>query len=146
MQKGNFLMIINAFATLDAALTEHLEESVKNANMVSWQMNNDIIEYLSEFEPSKVKDEIQDYYVIIADDVTNRFSNKEILLLCLRSVRLCANEKPYICETFFDFLTIQGRPTGQTIRNSILLLFQRNGIDLSIHVFKHMNNVHVYNE
>ena len=56
---------------------------------------------------------------------------KLILLLCLRYVRFCANEKPYICETFFDSLNIQGRPTGQTIGNSILLLLQRNGIDLS---------------
>ena len=36
-----------------------------------------------------------------------------------------------MCETFFDFLHIQGRATGQTIGNSILLLLQRNGIDLS---------------
>ena len=55
----------------------------------------------------------------------------KILLLCLRYVRFCANEKPYICETFFDFLRIQGRPIGQTIGHNILLLLQRNGIDLS---------------
>ena len=56
---------------------------------------------------------------------------KEILLLCLRYVRLCANEKPYICERFIDSWHIQGRSTGQTIGSSILLLLQRNRIDLS---------------
>ena len=49
----------------------------------------------------------------------------------LRYARFCANEKPYICETFFDFLRIQVRVTGQIIGNSILLLLQTNGIDLS---------------
>ena len=99
--------------------------------MVSWQIQNDIIECLSEFVRSKIKDDIPDYYAIIADDVTDRFSKKEILLICLRYVRFCANEKPYICEAFLDSLHIQGRPTGQTIGNSILFLLQRNGIDLS---------------
>ena len=46
---------------------------------------------------------------------------KEILLLCLHYGRFCANEKPYICETFLDSLNIQGKPTGQAIGNSILL-------------------------
>ena len=66
--------------------------------MVSWQTQNDIIECLLKFVRSKIKDDIPDYYVIIADEVTDRFSNKEILLLSLRYVRFCANEKPYICE------------------------------------------------
>ena len=49
----------------------------------------------------------------------------------MRYVRFCADEKPYIWERFFDSLHIQGRSTGQIIVKSILLLLQRNGIDLS---------------
>ena len=41
-----------------------------------------------------------------------------------------ANGKPYICETFFDSLHLQRRPTGHITGQSILLLLQRNGIDL----------------
>ena len=77
------------------------------------------------------QDEIPDYYTIIADEITDRFSNKEIVLLCSYYIRFGANENLCICETFFDSLHIQGRPTGQTIGNSIFLLLQRNGIDLS---------------
>ena len=44
---------------------------VKNAKMVSWQIQNDIIECLSEFAWSKIKDEIPDYYAIITDEVTD---------------------------------------------------------------------------
>ena len=62
--------------------------------------SNDIIECLSEFVRPKMENEISNCYAIIADKVNDRFSNKEILLLCLRYVRLCANKKPYICETF----------------------------------------------
>ena len=34
MQRFNFIAIMNAFATLDAALMGHLEKSAKNAKMV----------------------------------------------------------------------------------------------------------------
>ena len=64
---------------------------------------------------SKIKDEIPDYNAIFVDEVTNRFSNKTNLLPCLRFVRFCGNEKPYICKTFFDSLHIQGKPTSITI-------------------------------
>ena len=36
MQRGNFLSIINAFATLEAELMEHLEKEAKNAKSISW--------------------------------------------------------------------------------------------------------------
>ena len=53
---------------------EHFKKGAKNAKMVSWKIEN---------------------------EVTDRFSNKEILLLYFRYVGFCGNEKPYICETFF---------------------------------------------
>ena len=72
-----------------------------------------------------MKDYISDFYAIIADEVTGTYSNKEILPLCLGYVKSCGNEKPYICEIFFDFLHIQGKPSCQTIGNSILLLLPK---------------------
>ena len=54
------------------------------------------------------------YFSVIADEVTNRLSNSEVLLLCLRYVTFL-NEKPKICETFFDSRHIQGRPSGLLI-------------------------------
>ena len=85
---------------------EHLEKVAKNVKTVLYQIQNDIIECLFEFLRSKIRNEIPDYYVIIADKITDRFSNKYILLLCLRYVIFCANEKRYICETYFDSLHI----------------------------------------
>ena len=62
----------------------------KNAKMVSWQIQNDIIECLSEFVRSKIKVEIPDYYAIIANEVPDRLSNNKfhyfsILLLLQRN-------------------------------------------------------------
>ena len=85
---------------------EHLEKVAKNVKTVLYQIQNDIIECFFEFLRSKIRNEIPDYYVIIADKITDRFSNKYILLLCLRYVIFCANKKGYICETYFDSLHI----------------------------------------
>ena len=77
----------------------------------------------------KIKDKIPNYYLnfleaVIADENTDRFSNKENLILCLHYVRFCGNENPYICEKFLILYTFK------TIEKSILLLLQRNGADL----------------
>ena len=77
MQRGNFFAIINPFTPLDAVLMGHLEKGAKNAKMVSWQIQNDIIKYLIEFVRSKTTDETPDYYAIIAAEFTHRFSNKK---------------------------------------------------------------------
>ena len=77
----------------------------------------------------RIKEDILEYYAIIADEVTNGFSNKEILLLRLRYVTF-QNGLSTIHETFFDSLHINGRPTRQTIGKSILSLLERNDIDI----------------
>ena len=59
MQRGNVLAIINAFATLDTVIMEHLKKCAENAKILSWQIEM-TIECLSEFVRSKIKDEIPD--------------------------------------------------------------------------------------
>ena len=54
--------------------------------MTSWKIQNDILACLAELIRKRIKEDISEYYAIIADEVTDRFSNKEILLLCLRYV------------------------------------------------------------
>ena len=58
-------------------------------------------------------------YSIIADKVTERNSNKEAFLICLRYLRYI-NLEPRIYETLFNSTHIKGGPTGQTIGKSIL--------------------------
>ena len=66
---------------------------------------------------------------INADEVTDQFSNKEILLLCLRYVTY-QNGLPVIHEAFFNSLHINGRPTGPNIGKKILFLLEKNKIDI----------------
>ena len=63
--------------------------------------------------------------------MTDRYSNKEILLFCLkylnidRKIGVSVNE-----ETFLDSSHIQGRPTGKIIRNHILKLLADQGFNV----------------
>ena len=71
----------------------------------SWKIQNDIIACLAEFIRKRIKDDISEYYALIAEEVTDQFSNKKILPLCLCYVTF-KNGLPIIYETFFDFLQI----------------------------------------
>ena len=97
--------------------------------MTSWKIQNDIIACLAESIMKKIKEDILEYYAIFAGEVTNGFSNKEILLLCLRYITF-QKGLFIIHETFFDSLYINGRPTRQTIGKNILSLLERNEIDV----------------
>ena len=75
------------------------------------KIQNEVIEYLATFVCSNIKAEMSNYFAVIADKVTDQFSNLEVLLLCLRYVTF-HNEKPKIYETLLDLLHIQGMPSG----------------------------------
>ena len=101
MQRDNFVAITKALdlrRCIRRCINGTFKKGTKNAKVVSWQTQNDIIECLSEFVLPKIKDEIPDYYAIIAYQVTDRFSNKAILLLCLYYVRFCP--KGFLFEDF----------------------------------------------
>ena len=69
--------------------------------MILWKIQNEVIKSLTTFVRSNIKAEISDYFVVVADKVTHQFSKSEVLLLSLCYV-IFHNEKPKICETFFD--------------------------------------------
>lgn len=54
------------------------------------------------------------FFSIIADEVTDKFSNQEILSVCLRFV-----ENATIKEVFLDYVYLE-RTTGESISNAIL--------------------------
>ena len=59
--------------------------------------------------------------------MTERFSNKEILLLCNLYLN-CTKERPDIEEVFLVSTYISGRPTGENIGQHILYLLDSHGI------------------
>ena len=67
------------------------------------------------------------HYTVIADEVRDRYSNKEILLLCIWYPN-CTKERPAIEEAFLAPADISGRPTGENIGQHILDLLDSHGI------------------
>ena len=101
----------------------------KNSQMKSWKIQNEIINCMVDCVRKEIIKQIQDFkhYAIIADEVTDRYSNKEILLLCIRSLN-CTKECPAIEEVFLASAHISGRPTGENIGQHILDLLDSHGI------------------
>ena len=66
---------------------------------------------------------------MIADEVEDRYANKEILLLWVRDTDLL-QEKPTIQETFLDSVHVQGRHAGAVIVNHVLNISLKHEVDL----------------
>ena len=71
------MAIIDTFAKFDTFLKDHVEQGYRNAKMLSWNIKNDIISCLAKFARDRLKEHISEstYYPIIADEVTERYSN-----------------------------------------------------------------------
>ena len=77
--QGNFLAFISTLAEFNTTLKDHPKQGSSNANMLSWNIQNDIISCLTEFVRDHVKEHISEstYYVIIADEVNERYFKSE---------------------------------------------------------------------
>ena len=128
---GNFLAIVKTLADIDQVLNDHLETGSKNAQMTSWKIQNQIISCLAESVRTEIRNILKEckFYSVIADEVTDRFANKEILLLCLRYLNT-RKEEPTIEETFISSTHIDGRPTGKIIGSHILEMLKTHKIDV----------------
>ena len=77
--QGNFLAFISTLAEFNTTLKDHPKQGSSNANMLSWNIQNDIISSLTEFVRDHVKEHISEstYYVIISDEVNERYFKSE---------------------------------------------------------------------
>ena len=101
--------------------------------MCSAKIQNKIIACIAKFVPMKIKDiaEKTKYLSIIADKVTDRYSNKVILLFYRMSLNIDRKiGVPVIEETFLDSNHIRGRPTGKVIGNHVLKLLADHGFNV----------------
>ena len=70
------------------------------------------------------------FYSIIVDEVTDRYVNKEVLLLCLWFL-YCLKNKPTILPSFSpDSTHIKGRLTGEIICRNILEMLEKHKINI----------------
>ena len=132
---GNFLALLHLLAEYDDDLSSHLEHGKKNALYISKTIQNQIIAVIGDIIREKVSSAIREdgaIFSIIADEVTESHSNKEILSLCLRFVSWDDQipSQPSIKEVFFDF-TFLTRTTGLAISNAIKESLCTYNIDVS---------------
>ena len=124
---GNFKAILELFAETDEILKNHLEYGKKNAKYTSKTIQNSIIEVIGQYVRKTIVEEITTedaVFFIIADEVTDKHANQEVLSLSLRF--LIKNE---IKEEFLDFINLD-RTTGKAIADAILKSLRENGLDI----------------
>ena len=84
-KKGNFLALLSLMAESDGDLNEHLVTAGKNAKYTSKAVQNELIGIIGQSIRETLTMNMQ-FFSIIADELTEQISNKEILSICLRFV------------------------------------------------------------
>lgn len=115
--KGNFLAILELIAKYDPVVKEHIKNGKRNPKMLSWKTQNDIIANAALIIKNLIKDMIysEQFYTVIGD-VTERFANKEVLLVCLHYLNSKHGELK-VEETFFQSMHIKGRTSKKKKKN-----------------------------
>lgn len=125
---GNFWAILNLLASHDKELADHIKNAPKNATYTSKTIQNEIIDTIGSHIRNQIMEGLKGrgFNCTIADEVTNSFSNQEVLALCVRFLNESQSE-PYIREEFFDFLDLK-RTTREAIANKIVEVLTENNI------------------
>lgn len=128
--QGVFKAILDHTAKSDPILQEHLEYGKKNQKYTSKTIQNQIIEVIADCLREDILAPLKNvkYFSVMADEVTDRHANLEVLSLCLRFVDV-SQRKPEIKEAFLDFLHLK-RATGMSISDAILTLLDKHGLDV----------------
>ena len=126
--KGNFWAILNLLASHDMELAQHLEYAPKNATYTSKTIQNQLIEIIGQYIRKQILagQKGKGFYSIVADEVTDKFANQEVLALCLRYVDE-SQTVPCIQEESFDFVHLE-RTTGEHISRKIIEILTENNV------------------
>ena len=132
---GNFLAVLELLATRDDILRKHLENGKKNCSYTSKTIQNQIINVIADYLRDKItrdltEGKISKYFSLIADEVTDTTTNKEVLSLCLRF--LSGNDDPSsvnISKVFVDYVHLE-RTTGKAIADAIVKSLHDMGFDI----------------
>ena len=130
--KGNFLAILDLIAYFDETLKCHLESAKRNAIGTSKTVQNEVIDVIANYIRGRITAHIKDenaVFSIIADEVTDKYSNQEVLSICLRFLEVKDNQ-PHIREAFLDFLHIE-RTTGEKIAFAMKNSLAKHGVNIS---------------
>ena len=133
--RGNFIGLSQLSAQNDPILSEHLEQGKRNMMSTFKTTQNEIMKIIGYYirkENAAYLQNSTSVYSIIADEVTDRYENKEILTVCLRFV-----QDAKIREFSFYFVKLL-RASGEQIAQAILSSLSANNIDIKNAEGKHM--------
>ena len=129
--KGNFLAVLDLISEYDEGLKSHLETARHNATATSKTFQNEIIDIIGSYIRKKITKTLSNedaVFSIIADEVTDKFANQELLSLCLRFVEM-KDGKHHIKEAFLDFVHLE-RTTGKKIASAIKDSLVKHDLDI----------------
>ncbi|CAN7977914.1 unnamed protein product, partial [Ixodes persulcatus] len=127
--KGNFLAILTLLASHDPLLKQNLEGAPRNETLTSKTTQNDVISVIKNLVQEKIASQVRSQervFSIMADEVTEPYSNREFLALSLRFV----DSSDDIQEVLFDVVELQ-RTTGSSIAQAILSLLSKHQLDVA---------------
>ena len=70
------------------------------------------------------------YYSVIADEVTDRHANKDIILVCLRFMQTIG-KKVIAQKSLLDSNRMSGRATGKNVAEHIINILQKRNININ---------------
>ena len=118
--RGNFKELLEFRAENDQVLQEFLRTCPANASYTSGKIQNELIDLIGEEIRRKIIQNIgrpSPFFSIIADEVTDKFSNQEIMGLCVRYLSEEDGEIR-IEEKFVDFCYVE-RTTAASLQEAV---------------------------
>ena len=116
-------------AETDTVLKDNLEQGKRNAKCTSKTTQNEIISIIADYIRERTTKSLllsTSVFSIIADEVTGKYDNKEILSIFVRFI-----EGENISEVFLDFVELI-RTTGAHIAEAIILSLAQYKVDILI--------------
>ena len=139
--RGNFIAALQYKAKSDSILMKHLTSAWKNAKYTNKTIQNQIIHIYANKVRENITSQIRQNdlpFTIIADETTDKFSNQEILTLCLRFLDLTSSASsssspnPQIKECLVSFIHLD-RANAVGISKKILDALTHPSLSLNIH-------------
>ena len=127
---GNFLALVDFRTHTDPVLREHLDNCSRNAQYLSPQIQNELIEVCGEEIRKSLVNDCQraQYFSVLADETTD-ISTKEQLSICVRFIDT-SNGQVRIREEFLGFV-LATSTTRESLASLILGSLEKWGVDVN---------------
>ena len=135
VNKGNFWVLLEHQSKTDAIMRNHLLTAPKNAKYTSKTIQEIIIDISGKMIREKLTKPLRTggvpFYAVIADEVTDRYANQEVLSVCIRYVDVTGGGSAEIVKKLIDFVELT-RTTGEAVGNGILASLRTANLDLKM--------------